>query len=56
MVDQLLTGCPGGPGAVADQAVVGHHTGVKIDLDLGIQRNHLQGGGQIIHKEFTGLI
>jgi hypothetical protein len=41
---------------IADQAVVGNHIGIEIDLHLSIQRDHLQGGGQIIHKEFAGFV
>lgn len=40
----------------ADQAIVGHHVGVEIQLDLGIQGNHLQGGGQVFDEQFAGFI
>ena len=41
---------------VANQAVVGHHIGVEIDLDFGIQGDDLQGGGQVFNEEFAGFI
>ena len=44
------------PVLVSDQAVVGDHIGVEIDLDLGIQGDDLQGGGQIFDEEFLGFI
>jgi len=44
------------PVLVPDQAVVGHYIRVEIDLDLGIQGDNLQGGGQIFDEEFLSFI
>ena len=44
------------PVFVPDQAVVGDHIRVEVDLDFGVQGDHLQGGGQVFDEEFLGFV
>ena len=38
------------------QVVVGHYIRVEIHLDLSIQGNDPQGGGQVFDEEFLGFV
>jgi len=44
------------PVLIPDQAVVGDHVRVEVDLDLGVQGDDLQGGGQVFDEQFLGLV
>ena len=39
-----------------DQAVVGDHIGVEVELDLGVEGDDLQGGDQVFDENLLGFI
>ena len=41
---------------ISGQDVVSHHIGIEIHLDLGIQGDDLQGGGQVFDEELLGFV
>ena len=40
---------------VSDQTVVDDHVGVEVDLDFGIEGDHLQCGSQVFNEEFASF-
>jgi len=54
VVPEILVG--DGAVLVADQAVVGDHVGVEVDLHAGVAGDGLQGGGQVVDEQLAGLI